>query len=365
VLGEGVATGPGRDPAAGEGSAEHSGTSASMEVPRNYMVDDGERLVDQGYNVLSLMPSSKKPGMYLGRRWRNLTDWMRYSTRIPTELEMRRWKEWPGTGVGVLCGRVVAVDIDVPDPEVSDQMRQLGFNMLGETDIIRIGQAPKQLLVYRSQELIKPMKLHPIEVLGHGNQFAAYGIHPGTGYPYSYPFEDLVDVHQSDLPLVDEDKLRAFLGRAFEMIPPEFRKQKLISALSKERFYSTNGNLRGTPEAVADAMSYIRNHNLDYDSWVYVGMALKGALGDEGFALWMDFSRQSPEFDKKESSARTWWSLKPNGIGAGTVYHLARLNGWKPPSGMFLDPAVKEAVETVDLSAFLKNAHTKRAGGRG
>jgi hypothetical protein len=339
--------------------------SATNEAPRNFMAEYGERLVDQGYHVLPLMPSAKKPGMYLAKRWRNLSDWMRYSTRIPTELEMRYWQEWPGTGVGVLCGRVVAVDIDILKAEIAEPLRQQAFVTLGETGVLRIGQAPKQLLVYRAEEPIQPIKAHPLEILGYGNQFAAYGIHPATGQLYAYPFEDLVDVHFEDLPLVDEGKLRAFLAKAGAAVPPELRKKKLAPDLSRERFYSADGDLRGTREAIEDAMSYIKNDNLDYDSWIYIGMALKAALDGDGEDLWLAFSQQSPQCDKKVDSRETWRSLKPDRIGAGTIYHLAGLNGWKPPLGMFLNPAQKEAVEAVDLSAFFENLQKKRAARHG
>ena len=52
-----------------------------------------------------------------------------------------------------------------------------------------------------------------IEVLGAGQQFVAFGVHPGTGHPYHWPLgETPLDVPFDDLPPVDATMLTAFLG---------------------------------------------------------------------------------------------------------------------------------------------------------
>ena len=46
---------------------------------------------------------------------------------------------------------------------------------------LRIGKAPKRLLVYRTAAPFKGIKRHPLEVLCLGQQFVAYAVHPETG----------------------------------------------------------------------------------------------------------------------------------------------------------------------------------------
>jgi len=43
----------------------------------------------------------------------------------------------------------------------------------------------------------------------------------------------------------------------------------------------------------------------DRDLWLRIGMAVKAGLGDEGFALWDAWSRQSPRYDEADAR-RTW-----------------------------------------------------------
>ena len=38
----------------------------------------------------------------------------------------------------------------------------------------------------------------------------------------------------------------------------------------------------GQVDAIRAALQYLPNSDLDYDSWVRIGMAIKGALGDDG-----------------------------------------------------------------------------------
>ncbi len=98
--------------------------------------------------------------------------------------------------------------------------------------------------------------------------------------------------------------------------------------------------LRGTPEAIADALRHIPNADLDYDSWVRIGMALKGALGEDGQELFEAWSATSSK-DVPETTSSTWASLKPERIGAGTIYHHARAAGWAPPPELLLDGGIQ------------------------
>ncbi len=36
-----------------------------------------------------------------------------------TEHELDIWRNWPDAGVGIVCGSVVAVDIDIAAPELA------------------------------------------------------------------------------------------------------------------------------------------------------------------------------------------------------------------------------------------------------
>ncbi len=82
----------------------------------------------------------------------------------------------------------------------------------GET-LVRVGRWPKRLLLYRTETPFPKMKAGQIEILGLGQQFVAFGLHPGTGEPYSWPFgETPLEVPLSDLPMIDQTAAAAFLA---------------------------------------------------------------------------------------------------------------------------------------------------------
>ena len=66
------------------------------------------------------------------------------------------------------------------------------------------------------------------------------------------------------------------------MIPVDQRPKSVAVGLSAPAESANLPEQRGTPEAVTEALGFILNTDLDYDSWVRIGMAIKGALGDEG-----------------------------------------------------------------------------------
>ena len=64
------------------------------------------------------------------------------------------------------------------------------------------------------------------------------------------------------------------------------------------------------------------------DVWLQCGMAIKDHFGDSGRALWDDWSRRSTKFDERNQDT-TWRSFKRNGITIATVFHHAKLAGWR------------------------------------
>lgn len=179
-------------------------------------------------------------------------------------------------------------------------------------------------------------KYPPIEVLGVGQQFIAYGIHPDTGKPYDWPVSTLADLSPDDLPGITEAQAREFAKEAYRLIPADLRPKTLGVGLRAPMECANLPEQRGTYEAVEDALRHIVNADLDYDSWVRIGMATKGALGDEGWPLFEAWSESSQKNDPK-TTARSWRSFAPQRIGAGTIYKLALDNGWEPDAEMQLN----------------------------
>lgn len=309
---------------------------------RNFMAELGERLIDNGYSVLPIIPSAKSPGRWQeSRGWVGLSGWERFCDRAPKSFELDIWQRWPGCGIGIPCGFIHGVDIDVLDERAATAIERLARSELGDTPCLRIGLAPKRLLVYRSAASFPSIKKHPIEVLGHGAQFVGYGIHGETGNPYFWPHEGLDEVHIGRLPEITEEQCRRFLDLAYEMVPPELRQRKLGPDRSADYYYA-GGELRGTRAAVASALQFLPNDDLDYDSWIYIGLAIKGALGEDGGDIFAGWSSQSIK-DQPPYTTKTWCGLKPERLGAGTIYYYAGQNGWVPEHDMVLNGALEAA----------------------
>lgn len=187
------------------------------------MTTDGHQqaaraLLARQYLIVPIVPGDKRPAL---AEWQN--------ARLGAVDVPRLWSN--GAGVGVLCGvgawPVVGVDIDVHDESVAEMLERWCERHWGAT-VVRIGQAPKRLLVYRAAEagwrkvasrvwLDAGGVAHKVEVLGRGQQFVAAGRHPVTRRDFEWT--DLVGglsaVDAGRLPVLEYGAL-ADLVRVFE-----------------------------------------------------------------------------------------------------------------------------------------------------
>lgn len=303
----------------------------------SFMAQLGAKLVDGGFPILPIQPGTKKPGVFRRGTWHDYPAWSRHCTRDTTEHEIDVWGDWPDAGIGVAAGRVIGIDIDVlSDPRLAKRIEVLAREMLGDTPALRIGRAPKRLLVYRAEQPFKGFKLPPIDVLGLGQQFVAYGIHPETGQPYDWPLDTLAEIAIDDLPAITEAQAHAFATAAIALVPPELRPARLPHLQGAETAAGGVGEQRGTLEAETEALRFIANDDLDYDSWVRIGLAIKGALGDDGWPLFESWSGRAAK-DVPETTVKAWKGMKPSRIGAGTLYKLALEAGWEPAATLPLN----------------------------
>ena len=141
--------------------------------------------------------------------------------------DIARWArvEPASINTGLLTGVLAAVDIDVLDAVLAARIEALAVLSLGQTPLRRIGRAPKVLLCYRlvvpTDKLQSPAltftadpaeKPTRVEVLGRGQQFVAFGIHPETRQPYSRSEGSPLTVPFEDVP--ELELARAFSGCA-------------------------------------------------------------------------------------------------------------------------------------------------------
>jgi Primase C terminal 2 (PriCT-2)/Bifunctional DNA primase/polymerase, N-terminal len=335
----------------------------------NFMTRFGSTLTANGYRPIPLLPNDKVPGRYAQGIWTPYPDWARHCERPTRNFELDIWSRWPNCAVGLACGNVIGIDIDVidkehvlepgADAEACALIEKLARDMLGDTPAKRIGMAPKRMLVYRSTEPFNGFKRHPLEVLGVGSQFVGYAIHKDTGRPYEWPDESLAELDISRLPAINEAQARAFMDRAWTMVPPALRQTRLSQSEGVSA-WAGPGDPKGTLEAVKAALEHIPNDDLGWDDWIRIGLAIKGALGDKGRALWMEWSAKAPKNVDKTTAAQ-WRGMKPTHLGAGTLYWLAEQSGWTPDQSLTLNGSVAASGDEPHPAAGLIAEALRRA----
>ena len=232
---------------------------------------------------------------------------------------------------GVRTGDLVGVDIDCLDPVVSKELKALAFSILGPTQFVRVGMAPKTLLVYRTATPIRKMETGRattggpnVEILGVGQQFICSGIHPDTKKLYSWNGMSIADSLLKDIPEVLPDVLEYFVQQAAAVLGVEAHVSGPVDNMSGGKRMN-NVEI----EEFKSALEALPN-DLPHDKWIRIGMVIKHELGEAGLEDWLAFSAKNPTNDEGYTTKK-WSGMKPRGeVKKETIFKLARLSGWEP-----------------------------------
>ena len=125
---------------------------------------------------------------------------------------------------GILTRTIPAIDIDVLDPAVADELQEISERMIGPS-AVRTGQAPKRAMLFRTDapfdKVSTPIyispdgRTHKVEILCHGQQIVVHGIHPDTHAPYTWRGgEPGPELKRDALPLLSVEKANEFIVAA-------------------------------------------------------------------------------------------------------------------------------------------------------
>lgn len=321
----------------------------------------GSRVADAGYSIVPIAAGQKWPGEYSNGKWWPLKSWEHLAfTRTPELLIENVWANYPGAGIGICCGgqsKLIGFDIDALDAEISGAIRRKIEELLGETPLVRIGQAPKVLLVYRTTVPMRKLTMTPIEVLGEGNQFVGWGVHPKTGKVYTWESDTPAETPVESLPLVTPERVREAVEAAYALVPEEMRPARLSSNGEMGITHTPSKDTSpATPEAIRQALQHIPNNDCDWPDWKRVLMATYAAShgSEQAYFDFLDWSRKSAKHND-QTTRKEWNSCKaspPRNIGFGTLWHLAREHGWQPPADLPFNEA--KDISDVDISELEK-----------
>jgi hypothetical protein len=157
-------------------------------------------------------------------------------TKIPSEAgwQLRNTQPWSSSDLDAVVMRypehaaglcvsadLCAVDIDVTDATVAGKVVSLATAILGDTPLVRVGNPPKALMVYRSTGNIRSTKRHPLEIFSGTGQFAAFGIHAKTGRPYDWvtgASPMTLTSTSPEIPVIDNSHVQRFLAEALPVL---------------------------------------------------------------------------------------------------------------------------------------------------
>lgn len=189
------------------------------------------RLRDLAYGAFPAF--GKVPSRWTGKHWVPAKAWTGFSCRIATDSELSEWESWPSGNIGIACGAIIGIDVDVLDRELAQRLLKKAQATF-RTSIVRFGRSPKFLLPVRAEGVVGSSvdrwvppgagpddKLWGLEILARGRQFIAFGIHPDTRKPYTWPRRSLLDVSAANLPLATPEQI-AEIRAYFAQVMQEF-----------------------------------------------------------------------------------------------------------------------------------------------
>ena len=324
----------------------------------NYLREYGSTLIDQGYKIIPIKRGCKAP---LG-----VKGW----TQIVADLnQLGQWNAQGFEGVGVLCKDSPAIDIDILDEEVSEQMRGWIQHKLPGAPI-RIGKWPKQLLAYRTDTPFKKVRsatyedlfgdLHAVEILGDGQQYVAYAEHPDTLKPYTWHGDGngsppgINEMARDSLPLLTLENAREVIQEFETLANAKVESNGWVRVkdgtngsnsdvqeanLGENPFVNIKPRIGMTDEEIRRALASIAKGDYwTYENWIRVGMAVWHETGGslEGLSLWIQWSERDPNFQSDRDCRTRWPGFRPSPTGRCTT--MATVLRWARDERMETDP---------------------------
>jgi hypothetical protein len=304
----------------------------------NFLEKNGSSLIDNRYSIIPILEGTKRPGL---KGWQNIK---------AKKEDLGNWvKNSSYKGVGVLTGDSPAVDIDVLDPEIVKEIVTYCKEVIGPAPV-RIGKFPKTILVYRTDKPFKKItssifedssgNKHRVEILGEGQQFVAYAIHPDTKEPYSWPEKSVIDIPREQLSVLTEEKARGIVEKFESIVPKEWKKVCEVNQTNQghnksvDKFANLKSPLDILDSEIKNALSKLNSD--DYELWIKIGMALYHQFDGkpEGFEVWDEWSSESAKYDsalckEKWLTFKTDHSKLPTTFA--TVLHLVKNVKQKKP----------------------------------
>lgn len=178
----------------------------------------GEKLIDNGYSAIPIMPGTKRPGDYRMKDWWGTSEWQRYCDRLPTTIETELWGAWPDAGVCVpLDHQLKVIDIDTDDSELMAAV----LSVLPDSEVKKRGNKGFSAFYRGSRAIVSAPfsvgKTRVVDLLAYGRQTVLPPtIHPDTGQPYHWLGTETLETVAIDALPILPDNVAELLAAALE-----------------------------------------------------------------------------------------------------------------------------------------------------
>ena len=344
----------------------------------------GQALVDNGYSIIPIPPGRKGP---------TVDDWQNQPAKTASRFNELA-QDHPRDGIGILTKHTPAIDIDCYDQRIVDACMEWCRDNIGDAPL-RIGKAPKSLLLYAADKPFRKVTSaryydpeHPeadpkkkgqrLEVLGDGQQFVAYHIHPETNRPYEWvnDWENPLEVPALDLTVMTEEHAR-LACREFERLCEEAGWERLGAGSATAAADAEEGDALSEilpPDETEDEVERLKSalkaiegdvaSTYDYDQWRNVLFALKWTRWDCAESLAREWSETSEKHNTREFNV-VWRGAQKRDRGReitlGSIFKLAKDSGWDSSRAPTAEEIAKTYEELKAAAVGLQVANDTRA----
>ena len=259
------------------------------------------------------------------------------------------WQEFHGFGIGVRGRNHPALDIDVLDKKLGDEIAHCFEGAVGRAPLPqRFGNFPKRLITTHLIEGAEPVRKRvwrllrksdgsdagKVELLGDGQQYVVEGIHRDTGKPYRWTRHPVDE--PGAVPRVHPDVFDDF-GKRLAALAERHGLRVVESGAEAGGNDNTQALDWAGPEKVAKLLKKLPNDYDDRDKWIKVSHAIKAAGGHrEDYVDWC-MTWKGP--NTREDCEDRWEGFEPDGrVGWDVLVKELRAHGIDDSQFTFDDP---------------------------
>ncbi len=288
-------------------------------------------VVSHGYGIVPIKQGAKRP--YI-KKWQS--EWTGSVDDIDPKFDKY--------GIGIVTGTgetpVYAVDVDTPDPDVAEKFGKWITDKFPDA-LVRTGKAPKMLYLFKGEQsgITKSISRwfhdsmgdkHRLEILGKGQQFVAFHIHPETEREYEWDMlnGDPASISATDLPVLTTGNIQEIIEKFEELCLEECLTPSGRSSLGHEADDNDGDDMlmASPPVEIKEESDLWDDLNCldpnEYETWMMVGMALHHQFSfpeggedpaeylSRGFEMWNEWSSEVDNYAGSEDLRSRWRDFK-------------------------------------------------------